>query len=182
VANFEIALAKLLINEGGYALVPKTGECVNMGITHWFLRNIGWPGMDTKAITKAANPQEIQIIKNLKPEEVRELYKAHFWDYSQIGYIHDQALADKVFDLSVNQGPHQAALELQRAINHDSWPEVSVKEDGKIGHRTIEAANAISRTDALGLLEALRREAKAVYLVSNPAESRDAWLARLAKA
>ena len=94
MANFETAVQITLRNEGGFFHNRKTGEIVNRGVTLAFVRDCGHKADADEA-----------YIRNLSEEEARTIYRKYFWERYHIGDINDQALANKVFDLTVNMGP-----------------------------------------------------------------------------
>src|SRR5258708_6271440 len=72
-----------------------------------------------------------------------EIYKHDYWDPMRLGEIANQNLANKLMDMGINMGTHQAGHLVQRALNAlvSSSGGVLV-EDGKIGDHTITAINA----------------------------------------
>lgn len=149
------------------------------GITLWTLRSLNWPG--TGPLPKApATPEEIEIVKNLSDSDIAHIYQTQYWRKNECNYLEDQAVAEKLFDLSVNCGTGQAAKFFQRAINRLLWPEV-LTEDGIMGPRTIAAAN---RCDQVALLDRLKKEGEAFYkdlAARRPelAENLGGWLTRV---
>jgi len=111
MADFQPAVQITLQNEGGFFHNPVTGEIVNHGITLKFVQDSGYePDADE------------DFIRNLTVGTASQIYEEYFWDAHHIGSINDQALANKVFDLTVNMGPggasHPGALTLlQSAVN-----------------------------------------------------------------
>lgn len=179
MAEFASAIEKTLAHEGGFFHSRATGECVNRGITHWFLRSIGYPGFQNGVPRDVpASSAEIQAIKGLTIDETKALYLAHFWNRNRLSEIKDQALAEKVFDLEVNTG--QGVRMLQQAINI-IVPVGELAEDDAMGPNTLREAN---RVDPQDLLEELRHIAEKRYRViamKDPklAPNLRGWLARL---
>jgi lysozyme family protein len=173
MAMFSPAVELTLKAEGGFFHNPATGEIVNHGITLTFVRDCGY--------CKTADEQ---YIRNLSTEQAVEIYQRYFWDRFRIAEVANQDLANKIFDLTVNMGPGNAAHEgaltlLQRAVK-DCGGHCAV--DGRLGSITIHQINAL---DPAELLIAYRRRAKARYeaiAANNPdlAVNLSGWLARLA--
>lgn len=178
MANFEISVKKTLKQEGGFAHVKRTGEVVNFGITHWFLRDIGI--LPKKKRSEPASAMEVAFVKSLTKERAVELYKIWFWDALGIWQLRDQDLADKVFDLSVNMGP-RAIILLQQAVNDLRGRKV-VDVDAILGPKT---AAAVNTTNPDALLDKLRQVAEIRYkeiaaLNTVHKDNLPGWLARLA--
>lgn len=89
MADFNLAVEKLLALEGGYSPSDSTAGAVNYGITERFLRLIG-DRRDVRGLTRA---------------EAVELYRKHFWDRYHLGLFADQRLAEAVFVSIVNVSP-----------------------------------------------------------------------------
>lgn len=124
MANFEIAVTRLLPIEGGY----KSGAD-------------GDPGGETKyGITKRTFPNE--DIKNLTMERAIFLYRTHFWAPSHLEALADQRLANKLFDMIVNMGADRAIQCLQKAINYLTNRPQEIAVDGVLGPVTLSALRA----------------------------------------
>jgi lysozyme family protein len=181
MADFDKALAKTLLNEGGFAdRRSTTGEVVNRGITHWTLRAlnrmIGFGTGPTTPRSEPASNREVARVRNIPMAETQAIYRQQYWTPVGCDNIADQALAEKVFDIGVNCGTGTAAKMLQRAVNRQGWPS-GIVEDGKIGPKSIAAINAL---DPVALLERLREEAARHYnKLGGP--DLNAWLDRLAR-
>lgn len=118
---FELAIDRVLENEGGYDNDPAD------------------PGGETKyGICKRSYPN--LDIKNLTIQEAKHIYERDFWDANQLSKINSQVVASKVFDMCVNMGSYRGIELLQQAI--DTLGE-SVNEDGKMGPVTIMAVNRL---------------------------------------
>jgi lysozyme family protein len=168
LAVFDEAVQITLGQEGGFFQNAKTGEVVNWGITQKFLA--------------AHNlPSSVDDVRNLTKPAAINLYRIYFWTPMRMSEIKDQALAAKVFDVGVNQGPSTSAALFQGAIN-DEWGREWIRTDGIIGEATIGCANA---SDPVKLITAFRARAKDHYIElaeKNPKLKDDlaGWLARLA--
>jgi len=100
---------------------------VNHGITLKFVQSSGYkPDADA------------DFIRNLGTQEAAQIYQKYFWDAYHIGSINDQALANKVFDLTVNMGPPALKL-LQTAVNNVGG---QCAVDGVLGPQSIGQINA----------------------------------------
>ena len=79
-----------------------------------------------------------EFIRNLTPDQAKELYKKHFWDPYLWFKIADQTVANKLFDMAVNMGPQQAIRLGQLAVG-DCGTKVTV--DGILGDQTVSSLN-----------------------------------------
>lgn len=129
-ANFDKALAALLVHEGGYVNHPRDpGGATNRGVTQtvyndWRVTN-GLPEKSVKDITDA---------------EVMVIYKKRYWDKvkgDELPFGVDYC----VFDFGVNSGNSRAARYLQEAAGVD--------QDGQIGPATIAAVKALKSADII---------------------------------
>lgn len=168
MSNFNLAIPIILENEGGLVNDQNDkGGITNFGISLRWL----------KTINKLATPE---TIKNLTKEEASNLYYTYWW--KELGYsnIISQKIANKIFDLSVNQGNIQSHKLLQRAL----WAMYGyqcVKDDGILGMKTINKVN--STLDDNSLLNSLKSEAAGLYrliIKQNPYDIKylDGWLKR----
>ena len=180
MSDFGPAIAFTRQEEGGYAdddtraPAPPTGEVVNRGLTHWFLRSVGYLAPLPRNIP--ATPQEKLLIKNMSLDTTEKLYQEYFWNAYRCGEIASQPVAGKYFDLSVNDGPGEACLILQRAVN-EALPRTTIATDGIIGQATIAAAN---ECDPMTLLSCIREQGEKYYNeIPDPDNTKAAWIARL---
>ena len=85
MASFELAVSRILKEEGGYVNDPKD------------------KGGETKyGISKRAYPNE--DIKNLTVERAKEIYRRDYWNPIKGDQIPAQSVAESVFDMAVNGG------------------------------------------------------------------------------
>lgn len=121
---------------GGYVDIPEDrGGPTVYGISSLFLAQNKIP------------PWELGIpdfsresLKKVTVEAARYIYYKYIWLAYKADKIVDETLAIKYCDISINCGPYRGALVLQQAVNFLN-PD-ALKEDGKIGPKTIVAANA----------------------------------------
>lgn len=129
MADFSKCLPDILKHEGGdkytnYAWDP--GGPTKFGITLKTLTE--WRGHTCSA----------DDVKALKLPEASEIYKKRYWDVCRCDEIADQQLANKICDMSVNMGPHQAVILCQRACNALG---LNLAVDGLCGPTTLKAIN-----------------------------------------
>lgn len=130
MGEFDRALAKVLVHEGGYVNHAKDpGGETNRGITRRvyddYRRSLGLP---------------VQSVKNITTAEVNSIYRMRYWSLIK-GDSLPPGVSYVVFDGAVNSGVSQAAKWLQRALG--------VKVDGVIGPGTLEALRTVNDHDAL---------------------------------
>lgn len=114
--NFDNAFKLVIESEGGYVSDPRD------------------PGGETKyGISKRAYPNV--DIKNLTIDQAKQIYLRDYWNKLQLDRLPDVIRFD-LFDAAVNSGLMTSAKLLQRACN--------VQDDGIIGSRTVDAANAMN--------------------------------------
>ncbi len=96
MASFDEAFGFVVGNEGGYVNNPNDPG----GETKWGISKRAYPNLD---------------IKNLTIEQAKEIYKRDYWkrDWDSIS---SQAVANKIFDISVNLGTHALQSILQRSF------------------------------------------------------------------
>lgn len=157
--RFLSAVEVVLAHEGGYTNDPADPG----GETKYGISKRSYPNLDIKKLTR---DQAVQI------------YHQDWWTKYGYDQIQDQAVATKVFDLSVNMGPAQGHRILQRAVNFVDG--AGLKVDGVIGPKTLAATNA---ADPEKVLQMMRYKAAEYYhaLARKRVESRAfllGWLNR----
>ncbi|HLI78353.1 MAG TPA: glycosyl hydrolase 108 family protein [Candidatus Binataceae bacterium] len=134
---FTQAVARVLANEGGYVrLASDPGGATKFGISQR-----DYPELDIAALTR---------------DDAIAIYFRDFWNAGRYGELPD-AIAIKLFDLSINMGPAHAVRCLQRGLRSC---QTAVAEDGALGEASIAAAK---RANGEALLAALRSEAAGYY-------------------
>lgn len=161
----EVEIKKLIVLEGAFGKDPRDKG-------NWTGGEHGVGELKgTKYGISAAKYPDLDI-ENLTEQQAEAIYKQDYWDKCRCNDL-PPALAVMMFDAAVQHGadenPNDAPAMLQRAIG--SVP------DGKIGPKTIEAAQKINTHRALRNLSAER----AVYYSSlrNWPIYKEGWMKRL---
>ena len=118
--KFNKAVDKLLALEGGYVNDPDDPA----GETKFGISKRSYPDLD---------------IANLTRDEAIEIYRRDWWKKYGYGRIEYGPLAEKVFDLAVNMGPHKAHGFLQVSVILSGGEQINA--DGIIGPKTLAAIN-----------------------------------------
>ena len=125
---FDIAINRLLGNEGGYVNDPNDPG----GETKWGISKRSYPNLD---------------IANLTRDQAIAIYKADFWDKID-GDAMPQGVGFQSLDFAVNSGIQTALRALQRAIG--------VADDGVFGPVSLAALKAADPADTIMRLLAER--------------------------
>lgn len=142
MASFEKAHLKLAILEGGWAHHKSDpGGATNYGISIRFLKLLGDSDGDGWLDGDLDRDGDVDIddVRNMTPEQAKQLYNDNFWNRYKYSLIEDQRLADKLLCLSVHTGPGRAHRILQEALSVNA----EIKIDGIIGPNTRTIANSI---------------------------------------
>lgn len=120
--NFQRALPFVLKHEGGFVNHPRDpGGATNKGVTIATFRAYVKPG------------GTVEDLKNITDEQVATVYYRHYWAAVNAPGL-PSGIDYAVFDFAVNSGPSRAAKYLQAILG--------VEQDGRIGPKTIAAAQA----------------------------------------
>lgn len=133
MANFTIALKKVLKNEGGYANNPNdAGGETYKGISR--KNHPTWTGWISIDQIKKAHPKGFKTILEHTPElqdKVKDFYKRRFWDELCLDTCSNQELANQAFDMAVNAGVKAGVKILQKVLG--------IPVDGILGNVTKKA-------------------------------------------
>ena len=133
MANLFTALEYTLPWEGGYSNDPLDhGGKTNYGITQATLNRY----LDRHPTSNVPDKVELFSVK-----DAEEIYRADYWKFDG---VKSQAVASKLFDMSVNFGVGTAIKMVQRIVG--------VNDDGFIGPMTIQAINNTLEADLLNRL------------------------------
>jgi lysozyme family protein len=128
MADFGRAVLRVLHAEQGYVNDPDDYG----GETKYGISKKQYPALD---------------IKTLTVDQAKNIYKRDYWDKLSLDRLHDQAVAEEIFDTAVNMGWRTAARFVQEAINLLTESDLAV--DGALGERTIAAVNSCRYPGAL---------------------------------
>jgi len=166
VAKLDLALEKVLKNEGGYvlhAVKGDTGGQTYAGIARNFHPTwLGWTFIDRRDFNLDA----------LKPL-VEEFYLYNFWQRVKGNDIVDQEVAESIFDFAVNASVRVASKLVQIIVG--------AKSDGIIGPMTIAKINEMDKDLFLAVF-ALAKIQRYVDLCNNSSRYRKfllGWINRV---
>ena len=149
--NFQDAFDRLIGHEGGYVNNPEDPG----GETNWGISKRSYPNID---------------IKNLTRDGANAIYLRDFWNRIKGDKLYD-GVAYQLFDFAVNSGIETAVRYFQRAIG--------VADDGHWGPLSQAAADAMSETDSLMLINAERLDF--MTRLSNWPNASRGWSRRIAQ-
>jgi len=116
MANFNEAIEKTLVNEGGYVFDKDDAG----GETKFGISKRSYPDVD---------------IKNLTTDEAKAIYKKDYWNKLKADDIASQKVAFELFDTAVNMGVRTASKLIQGCSG--------AFVDGIIGSQSLESINNI---------------------------------------
>lgn len=141
MADFNIALKKTLVNEGGYSNNPNDlGGETNFGITKQTAIDNGYTG----------------DMKDIPMNVVEKIYKEEYWDKMNLDNCDSQSIADMLFDCCVLFGVGIISIMLQKILNESIVEKLIV--DGIIEDKTIIALNMVSHYNPANIIMFLRRD------------------------
>jgi lysozyme family protein len=155
MADFDPALQRTLVHEGGYARDPRDrGGETYKGVAR--TRHPGWEGW--ARIDRARRARGFP--GNLADDAVLQaavtaFYRRHFWEPLRGDVLPDQSVAEELFDSGVNMGLTRAVEFLQRALNvlnRDGTLYADLVVDGDLGPKTLAALRAYLKKDKAELL------------------------------
>lgn len=172
MSDFDAAVQEVIKREGGFSNDSNDpGGATKYGISLRFLKE---QGIDFNHDSHF----DIDDVKNMTPQNAKDIYKMYWWDKFSYGTINDQALALKIFDFSVNAGPHIAHVVAQEAVN--SLISHGIAEDGLLGALSFHYLNSLHPDQ---LLDNYKRHQEIYYenlVAKNPKLSKflHGWLRR----
>lgn len=186
MADFRLAFAKTLQNEGGFTNDPlDRGGMTYLGVSRRFFPDWkGWEKID--AILSQNRTPDLNDKVDLMPLAA-DHYKVNFWDIFKGDQILSQQVAEEVFDTGVNMGVRFGIKILQRALNllnrnQQSWPNIAV--DGICGSGTLNTLNLCLQKDEqilLVILNVLQGMRYIEIMENDPSQTRfcRGWFSRV---
>lgn len=157
MAEATLAIALVLDIEKGFTI--DSGGPTNWGVTLASLIEWGDPDGDGFAEGDFNRDGRVDILDaRAMTRPQAESFYLYWWNRLKCDKISWQPVANKIFDMAVNMGPHQAGVLVQRAINNAAPGTVAV--DGKIGPKTRAALNKLQPRI---ILPELRAEMRGFY-------------------
>lgn len=167
---FEVAIPVILKHEGGWVNdKDDPGGATNWGVSLRWLKTLG----ELEADIDGDGDIDTDDIRGMPKEYAVRLYRKYWWNKYRYERINDQALATKVFDLSINMGAKQCHKLLQRTCNKISG---DLEIDGILG---IVSFNVISSLDPRWLLAQFKLQAIDFYKSLNKPKYINGWIARV---
>ena len=117
MADFSLAIDKTLAHEGGAKFTDDPSD--SGGATKYGISQAAYPDLD---------------IRNLTEQQAREIYKRDYWDRVRADEITSQAVAENIFDTSVNMGVRTGSRLAQVAVEIEP-------ADGIIGSQSLKVIN-----------------------------------------
>lgn len=136
--NFRISVAETLAHEGGYVNhKADPGGMTNLGITRktW----AKWTNRPEKAVTE-------EEMRRLTVDDALRVYYAWYWQAVRADDL-PGGVDFLCFDIAVNSGPGRSVRMLQKAVNQ--LGRIKLDIDGRIGPKTVAAANAVNVFDLI---------------------------------
>lgn len=164
MADFQVALEKILEHEGIYSNNPKDiGGETFYGISRKnFPKWSGWFCIDR-------TPKDKESMLSLSKDEimaglVSDFYYINFWEKIDGDSILNDEIATKVFDIAVNMGVSIAGMFLQQGLNLLMSKGKPLVIDGNIGDKTILVLTKLNKSDYLVLTILLKLYQGSYYL------------------
>lgn len=156
MASFKTSVILSLDNEGGYSNRPGSdlGGETYCGISRRY--HASWPGwaiIDRIKSTRTIAQGEHGLVDL---DLLMTFYRTEFWSKVSGDDIHNQTLANQVFDHALTAAPEDAIKLLQLACG--------VSIDGKLGPKTLVAVQQHIEADARGLNRRLFKLRTCFYL------------------
>ncbi len=184
-SRFDLAIPVVLQHEGGLVDNPADpGGITKYGISLHYLCHLAsrQPKVFSKLFPNNADLPNKNTIKHLTSNQAMCIYRSQWWRKYHYNKIHEQALANKVFDLSVNMGASEANRLLQKA--YCKVGDSSIKVDGILGPKTFAYINHLPEEQTKRLLSVYRDMAAEHYcklVQQRPSEKQflQGWLHRV---
>jgi lysozyme family protein len=121
MADFNSAIAKTLQKEGGSKYTETVGD--RGGATKYGISQSSYPNINIRELTE---------------QQARDIYKRDYWDRVCGDRIHDQVIAESIFDAAVNMGVRTASRLAQLSAG---MPEAHA--DGIIGTASLRELSEV---------------------------------------
>jgi lysozyme family protein len=119
-AEFDKAIPIVLKHEGVLSDNKRDpGGVTKYGLSYRFLDDLikRHPKMLSEIDANSNNVFDYYDVQNLSIFEAKKIYKEEWWDVYHYERFKSQALANKIFDISINIGQKECEVLVKRAIN-----------------------------------------------------------------
>lgn len=185
MADFNTAFGITMGHEGAWVddKDDRGGETYRGIARNFWPKWEGWGIIDEK---KHYTPFPNNLKGNSELDNfVKQFYKREFWNTAHLDDVHDQDIANEIFDTAVNMGPKTARRMLQKALNllnrnQKDYRDLTV--DGVIGPETLGALNGNRRPkNVLKALNGLQFMRYVKIVKRNPDQEKffNGWLNRV---
>lgn len=171
MANFNEFFPELMKNEGGEKFTNIAGD--KGGATKWGIILDTWK---SKGYDKNKDGDiDVEDLKLSTIEDAAKIAKPFYWDKVQGDNIKSQSIAEFLCDWAYNSGVSKAVSKVQQLLPP------TIKADGVIGQKTIEAINNSNSLELFNKLKASREAFYRAIVRSNPTQEKflKGWLNRI---
>jgi lysozyme family protein len=158
-SSFQEAVHHILKEEGGLANVrDDKGGITNYGISINFLKSLVRknPSLIKEFDLDHNKKIDSYDIVHMNKRVAEYIYKTQWWNKYDYGGINYQPLADKIFDISVNMGPRNAALLLVKACKEVNNEKLYFKTSSKLNIQIVDYINSLPEEDKKEIIKRLR--------------------------
>jgi len=189
MANFDLAYNITKEFEGGYSYDPDdAGGETYKGVARKF--NPTWDGWIIIDDIKNKFPSDFKdkLDITILNEKVFSYYKIMYWDKFQGDVIHNQEIANELFDNAVNMGVNRSVTFLQKSLNvlnRNQKNYNDITEDGSFGNNTLKTLTIFLNKDKPSLLLKVINILQGMhyinYMTKRPSQEKFArgWLRRV---
>lgn len=147
MANFELAVTKTLLREGGSKLTKTPGDVG--GVTKYGISKRAYPQIDIEKLTE---------------EKAKQIYRTDYWDKINADLIPSQIVAEEIFDTAVNMGVKGAVKLVQLVLN--------LVPDGQFGPKTLAAVISLDDASFLTKFKLVKIARYAAICNSDPIQTK----------
>lgn len=187
MGDFNQAYEKTMGHEGGYAHDPDdVGGETYKGVARRY--HPSWKGWKIIDSAKGVGfPEDLEFYDDLQVE-IKNFYKANYWDVWLGDDINSQEICNEMFDTGVNMGTHRCQKFLQEALNYLNRNELIYNDlvvDSDVGPATLKALHIYLQKDKprylLTILNVLQGNHYLNYMKKSPKQEKFArgWLNRV---
>lgn len=163
-SSFKSAVSVVIQHEGGLVDDKSDrGGITKYGISYRYLQSAAHQPQVLSELSLTNSAQVTPLtIKKLTLQQAMNIYHTQWWQKYHFGHLSDQAIATKVFDLSVNMGETQAIKLLQVACKKEAGSPILI--NGQLDNQTVQSINSLNKTELHQLLYAYENAVSNHYM------------------